>query len=137
MFQKTALTPTTVSAPVGPYSHSYSVDIGGTRLLFMAGQCGTLQDGSIAGDNDMFAQTHQTLVNIQNILAANGASFADVVKVTTFLTDMERRSEVSKAREGFLPSPPPPSTLIEVPRLIDTKYLIEMEVVAAFPVPAS
>ena len=131
MFRKHALTPATVSAPIGPYSHSYAIEIGDVRLIFVAGQCGTLPDGKIAGDNDMFAQAHQTLVNIEAILEANGASFADVVKSTTFLTDIERRADVTKARANFLPSPPPPSTLIEVPRLIDPEYLIEMEVIAA------
>lgn len=135
MLNKIALTPETVSAPVGPYSHSYAIDSGTTRMIYVAGQCGTLADGSIAGDNDMFAQTHQMLLNIESILRANGASFADVIKTTTYLTDMERRSEVSLARKPFLPTPAPPSTLIEVSRLIDPDYLIEMEVVAAIEIP--
>jgi len=137
MFNKHALTPDTVSAPVGPYSHSYAVDSGTTRTIYVAGQCGTLLDGSIVGDNDMYAQTHQTLLNIQHILAANGATFADVIKTTTYLTDIERRADVSKARAGFLPTPPPPSTLIEVSRLIDPDYLIEIEVVAVIEVPCA
>lgn len=130
MFRKQALTPSTVSAPIGPYSHSYSFDAGDTRVVFVAGQCGTLPDGSIAGENDMYEQARQTLINIEKILEANGATFSDVVKTTTFLTDVDRRADVSRARESFLPSPPPPSTLIEVSRLIDPEYLIEMEVVA-------
>jgi enamine deaminase RidA (YjgF/YER057c/UK114 family) len=135
MFNKQALTPDTVSAPVGPYSHSYAVDSGRTRTIYLAGQCGTLRDGSIVGDNDMYAQTRQTLLNIEKILAAHGATFADVIKTTTYLTDMERRAEVSRARASFLPTPPPPSTLIEVSRLIDPDYLIEIEVVAVIEVP--
>ena len=135
MLNKIAMTPDSVSAPVGPYSHSYAVDSGNTRMIYVAGQCGTLPDGSIIGDNDMFAQTCQTLLNIEKILQANGASFADVIKTTTYLTDIERRADVSRARAAFLPTPPPPSTLIEVSRLIDPDYLIEIEVVAAIAIP--
>jgi len=135
MFNKHALTPNTVSAPVGPYSHSYAVDSGRTRTIYLAGQCGTLQDGSIAGDNDMFEQTRQTLLNIEKILAAHGATFGDVIKTTTYVTDIDRRGEVSLARASFLPTPPPPSTLIEVSRLVDPNYLIEIEVVAVIEVP--
>lgn len=134
MFNKIAMTPDTVSAPVGPYSHSYAIDSGNTRTIYIAGQCGTLLDGSIAGEDDMFAQTHQTLLNIEKILESNGASFADVIKTTTYLTDMGRRAEVSRARAAFLPTPPPPSTLIEVSQLIDPSYLIEIEVIAAIAI---
>jgi 2-iminobutanoate/2-iminopropanoate deaminase len=133
MLRKQALTPHNVSKPVGPYSHSYAIDFGGTKMIFVAGQCGTAPDGSIVGENDMFAQARQTLLNIQVILEANGASFADVIKTTTYLTDISRRSDVSRAREPFLAQPPPPSTLIEVPKLVDARYLIEMEVIAALP----
>ena len=135
MFNKTAMTPATVSPPVGPYSHSYAIDSGGTRTIYVAGQCGTLPDGSIVGDNDMLAQSHQALLNIERILEANGASFSDVVKTTTYVTDMKRRADVSRARATFLATPPPPSTLVEVSGLTDPDYLVEIEVIAAIAVP--
>ncbi|MEO1199301.1 MAG: RidA family protein [Pseudomonadota bacterium] len=130
---KTALTLDTVAPPVGPYSHSYSIDIGNVKLIFLAGQYGTDVHGEVVGKGDMFAQTHQMLLNIQEVLHANGADFADVVKATTYLTDMSRRAEVTRARASFLPTPPPPSTLIEVPKLCDPDFLVEMEVIAVVP----
>ncbi len=130
---KTALTLETVAPPVGPYSHSYAVEMGDTRLIFLAGQYGTDKTGQLVGKGDMFAQSHQTLLNIQLVLEANGASFADVVKTTTYLTDMSLRAEVTRARTSFLPSPPPPSTLVEVSKLCDPDFLVEIEVIAVVP----
>jgi len=130
---KRALTLENIAPPVGPYSHSYAVDVGDARLIFLAGQFGTDEDGNLVGKGDMFAQARQMLKNIQEVLRANDADFGDVVKTTTYLTDIAQRSEVTRARAEFLPTPPPPSTLLEVPLLCDPDFLIEMEVIAVVP----
>jgi len=128
--RKSASTPGTVSAPVGPYSHSYSISVGGARIIFTSGQYGVDPQGKVVGDNDMYAQTRQTLLNLEDVLKAQGASFEDVIKTTTYVTDISRRQEVTRARADFLPDPLPTSTLIEVSKLVEPEYLIEIEVIA-------
>ena len=131
---KKALTVETVAPPCGPYSHSYAVTLGDQKLIFLAGQYATDREGGLVGKGDMFTQTQQTLLNIEEVLHANGATFNDVIKITTFVTDMSKRSEVSRARAAFLSDPPPASTLIEVTKFVDPDYLIEMDVIAAVPI---
>lgn len=133
MFERRASTPSTVSKPVGPYSHAYSVRAGDALIVFVAGQVGVDSSGAVVGKGDMRAQATQTLKNIADILAANGAGFADVVKMNTYVTDIDRRGEVSEARAAFLQSPFPTSTFVEVSRLIDPDWLIEIECVAVVP----
>ena len=128
--KKSATTPDNIAAPVGPYSHSYSISVAGARIIFTSGQCGVDSDGNVVGDNDMYAQTRQTLLNIEEVLKANGASFDDVIKTTTYVTDISRRADVSRARADFLPDPLPTSTFIEVSNLVEPDYLVEIEVIA-------
>lgn len=130
MVEKHATTPSTVAKPVGPYSHAYAIDAGDARIVFVAGQVGVDRSGNLVGKGDMRAQAAQTLENIAEVLAANGAGFADVVKMNTYVTDIDRRAEVSEARAAFLKPPFPISTFVEVSRLIDPDWLIEIECVA-------
>jgi 2-iminobutanoate/2-iminopropanoate deaminase len=133
MFQKSASTPGSIAKPVGPYSHAWKVRAGDTNIIFVAGQVGVDHNGEVVGKNDMRAQTRQTLYNLQVILAENGASFRDVVKMNTYVTDINLRHEVSEARAEFLHQPYPISTYLEVSKLIDPDWLIEIECVAVIP----
>ncbi|WP_338431382.1 RidA family protein [Synechococcus elongatus] len=80
-------------APVGPYSQAIAAS---GRMLFVSGQIalepGT---GAMVGGDDVEAQTHQVLSNLKAVLAAAGASFADVVRTTVFLADMEDFARVN------------------------------------------
>ncbi|GAB4465617.1 MAG: RidA family protein [Elainellaceae cyanobacterium] len=72
-------------APVGPYSQAIAAQ---GRLVFVAGQIPLHPEtGAIVGE-EVAAQTEQVLANLEAILTAAGATFADVVKTTVFLADM-------------------------------------------------
>lgn len=72
-------------APVGPYSQAIAAH---GRLVFVAGQIPLdPETGAIVGE-DVATQTEQVLANLEAILKAAGATFADVVKTTVFLADM-------------------------------------------------
>lgn len=129
-------TPDTIAPPAGPYSHTAAVTIGDVELIFVAGEWSTDINGNLVGENDMYAQTEQTLKNIQSVLEANGASFADVFKMSVYVTDMDRRQGVSDARKAFLPSPPPISSIFEISKLALPGLMIEIEAVAAKKVTA-
>ena len=66
--------------------------------------CGVIafdRDGNVVGDGDCYAQTVQTFANIRELLATEGATMEDVVKITAFLPDMSRYKEYAKARKTY------------------------------------
>ena len=71
-------------APIGPYSQAVSID----GLVFCSGQIAIDPAAGKLIDGDVAAQTRQVMRNIEAVLAAAGATFADVVKTTIFLLDM-------------------------------------------------
>src|SRR5260370_42309459 len=85
--RKVATNPATVPAPIrGYYSNCVRVRAG--SLLFISGQLGMDATGKLVDHDDVAAQAEQALRNIELLLAANGASLIDVVKVTVYVTDI-------------------------------------------------
>jgi enamine deaminase RidA (YjgF/YER057c/UK114 family) len=125
------LNPPTLFTPPG-YSHV--VDTRGGHTIYVAGQVALDQSGALVGPGDVGAQARQAFENIRLALAAVGATMGDVVKLTTFVTDMTTgRLGFRQARDAFIAQPPPASTLVEVRRLFRDDLLIEIEAVAVLP----
>ncbi|MBW4489181.1 MAG: RidA family protein [Trichocoleus desertorum ATA4-8-CV12] len=73
-------------APVGPYNQAIAAS---GQMVFVAGQIALdPQTGAIVGEGDVVRQTEQVMANLEAILKAAGATFADVVRTTVFLADM-------------------------------------------------
>jgi 2-iminobutanoate/2-iminopropanoate deaminase len=121
---------TALGAPeaVGPYSHA--VRAGG--LLFCSGQVpldpasGTLVEGSV-GD-----QTRRCLENLQLVCAAAGASLADAVRCSIYVTDLGTFADVNEAYGSFFPSDPPARTTIGVAAL-PLGAVVEIDAIVAIP----
>ncbi len=128
---KQAINPDALPKPVGPYSNVIATQPG--KFVFCAGQVALDRDGNIVGEGDIEAQTRQVMENLGAALEAAGASFADVVKITNFITDAGEFSKMAGVRQEFLKEPYPASTLIEVKALIYPELLIEIEAVAVVP----
>jgi reactive intermediate/imine deaminase len=128
-----AMNPDTVASPGGNYSHAVRIDTGDGALLFVAGQVAFDRDGNLVGEGDMARQTEQVFENLRAILEANGGSFGNVVKISTFMTDIGRLAEMAEVRRRYLADPPPASTTVEVAALFRPEALIEVEVIAALP----
>jgi 2-iminobutanoate/2-iminopropanoate deaminase len=125
--------PATVPAPPGGrYSHLARIELGGKTMLLLSGQVALDQDGNLVGGNDMTAQAAFVMDNITAILAAHGASLADVVNIRSYLTDISRLPEYGAVRAArFAASrPKPTSTTVEVARLFIPGALLEIEVLA-------
>ncbi|MGN6815918.1 MAG: RidA family protein [Solirubrobacterales bacterium] len=97
----------------------------------MAGSRRFLAKGQLAGENDFEAQAEQVFQNLQAVLEEAGASFADVVKLTVFLTDIGRLLDYTQIKGRFIEGPQPASTALEVTALARPEMMIEVEAVAA------
>jgi reactive intermediate/imine deaminase len=112
-----------------PISHyTDAVQAGG--LLFVSGCIPVDADGRLVGGDDVAAQARQVFANLHTVLAAAGASFADVVKVTVYLTDIDDRPLINPVRREVFGDARPASTLIEISRLTLAGARLEIDLVA-------
>lgn len=99
-------------------------------LLFVSG-CAPLDvDGNLIGGDDVAAQARATLENVGAILEAGGATFADVLKVIVYLTDVNDHAAINPIRQEFFGDSRPCSTLIGVKELIVPGMKVEIEAIA-------
>jgi 2-iminobutanoate/2-iminopropanoate deaminase len=115
-----------------PISHyTDAVQAGG--LLFVSGCVPADAQGRLVGDGDVVAQARQVFENIRRVLAAAGAGFADVVKVTLYLIDIDDRPLINPVRQEVFGDVRPASTLVEVSRLALPGARLEVDAVALAP----
>lgn len=116
--------------PPGTYSHVARAG----NLVFIAGQVGADAAGRLAGP-DMQAQMVQALENLRTALASQGATFADVTKLTTYVTSIDeyRAPRMAQLRADIFGAMAPPNTLLQVSRLADPAFRIEIEATAVLP----
>ena len=117
-----------------PVSHFCHVVRAG-RVVFVSGCVATDGQGRVVGGSDVVAQTRQVHENIKRCLAAAGAGFGDICKVTVFLRDINDREKVNTVRKEYFGAHRPASTLVEISRLVRDDYLIEIEATAVLPEP--
>jgi reactive intermediate/imine deaminase len=123
-----------VSGLSEPISH-YTDAVRAGNLIFLSGVVPVDDDGGLIGSGDVVAQARQVFANMGRVLAAAGAGFGDVVKVTVFLTDVEDRPAINPVRQEIFGTARPASTLVEVNRLAVPGAKIEVEAVAVLPEP--
>lgn len=114
-------------------AYSHAVRTSGARTIYLAGQVSTDEEGRIVGEGDLAAQTTQVMHNIGLALKSAGATYADIVKITTFVVGYkpELRPIIGKARSAFFEGiEPPASTLVGVSALAAPEWLIEIEATA-------
>jgi 2-iminobutanoate/2-iminopropanoate deaminase len=112
-----------------PISH-YTDAVRAGDLLFVSGLVPVDGDGQLVGGDDVVAQARQVFANLAAVLAAAGATFADVVKVTVYLTDIEDRARVNPVRQEVFRDTRPASTLVEVSALATPGARVEVDAVA-------
>jgi 2-iminobutanoate/2-iminopropanoate deaminase len=114
--------------PISHYTHAVRYG----DLLFMSGCTGSGVDSEVVSD-DVVEQTRQVFRNMEAILVAAGASFANVLKVTVYLTDINDRPLINTVRQEVFGSARPASTLVEVSRLAHEGAKVEIEAIVALP----
>ncbi|MGW2346862.1 RidA family protein [Streptomyces sp. NPDC001661] len=118
-------------APAPAYSH---VVMGSGRFIAVSGQLALDEKGELVGPGDPLAQARQVFENLRRCLAAAGASFEDVVKVTYFVTDVAHMPAVRQARDEFLdPARLPAASAVQVAALMAPDFLMEIEALAVTP----
>jgi 2-iminobutanoate/2-iminopropanoate deaminase len=115
-----------------PISH-YTDAVSFGDLLFISGVGPLAEDGSLVGPDDPVEQTRQIFRNLDRVLQVAGASPADVLKVTVYLTDIADRTRINPVRQEFFGAARPASTLVEVSRLAVPGMRVEIEVVVGLP----
>ncbi len=114
-----------------PTGYTHVVETTARRTVYIAGQVAFDVHGGIVGRDDMGAQAEQVFRNLETALAAVGATFADVVKFTYFLTDIAQIPAVREVRNRYIdPAHVPASTAVEVRALFMKELMIEVEAIA-------
>jgi reactive intermediate/imine deaminase len=122
--------PAGLSKPNG-YSHVVIAQPGTT--IYLSGQVALDDKGNVIGAGDMKAQTKQVFENLKTALTAAGASFADVVKITFYVTDVTQIQKIREVRDQYVEAEPPASTLVEVKALVRPEFMIEVDAVSVVP----
>ena len=98
------------------------------RLVVVSGQVAQDERGKLVGSGDPAAQARRVFENLRRCLAAAGAGFGDVVKLTFFVLDVADLPAVRAARDAVIDTArPPASTAVQVAALFTPGYLVEVE----------
>jgi enamine deaminase RidA (YjgF/YER057c/UK114 family) len=114
----------------GKVMFPHAVSIEGKRLISISGQLAWDKDGNAVGKGDMRAQFRQVCENIKVALEAAGASWEDVIKTNTYVTDVDEFFKCVDIRMEYFGQGSPTSTTVEVSRLAHASMLVEIEAMA-------
>ena len=98
--------------------------------IYLSGMLAFEPDGTLVGPGDMYAQTIKVFSNIREAIESEGGSTKDLVKITTYLTDMGEYGEFKRARTEVFGTTPPASTAVVSPALAVPGAVVEVEAVA-------
>ncbi len=125
---KTVVSSADAPAAIGPYSQA----IGAGQLLFCSGQLPVVPKTGDLVAQDASAQARQVLENLGAVLKAGGSSYAQVVKTTVFLTDLNDFAAMNSVYSEFFPDAPPARSTIQVAAL-PKGAKVEIEAIALKP----
>jgi 2-iminobutanoate/2-iminopropanoate deaminase len=114
-----------------PSTYSQGIKVSQAQtILFLSGQVAYIADGGVACRGDFKGQARGAHEAIKALVESQGATMANIVKITTYVTDMRYRGDLAPIREEFFGKKAPASTLVEISALAHPDWLIEIEAVA-------
>lgn len=114
-----------------PFGYSHVAETRGGRTVYISGQVALDAAGNLVGVGDLAAQTICVFGNLAAALAAVGATFDHVVKLTYFMLDISQIAVVRAVRDRYVNiQQPPASSAVEVRRLVRDELLLEVEAIA-------
>lgn len=114
-----------VDEPPRPTMFSNARVAGGQ--IFISGMHAGDGSGGILGDGSTYDQTKQALRKIQALVEAAGGAIDDIIVLRVYLTDIDEKADVGRARAEFFTGDFPCSTLVEISRLVDPRLTVEIE----------
>ena len=115
--------------PIVGYSRAIRVG----NHVHVSGTTALDEDGEIVGKGDAYLQTQQILKNIERGLLQVDASMSDVIRTRIYVTNIDVWKQVGKAHGQAFAEIKPATSMVEVSRLIDSEFLVEIEVEAYVP----
>ncbi|MDR5822463.1 RidA family protein [Caballeronia sp. LZ043] len=112
-----------------PISHYCDAVVHG-NTVYVSGILALDADGALAGDGDVEAQAERVFARLNDVLAAAGARYADILKVTLYLTDINDRALINPVRKRWFGAHRPASTLVQVSKLAVPGARLEVEAIA-------
>jgi len=126
---KQQITSDLMKQPSGHFSHATTVEARG-KLVFISGMTARRPDGTVAGIGDIEVQTRQVCDNVKAAVEAAGGTMDDICRVDVYVRNMEHFEAIHKVRREYFEPPLPASTMVEVTKMTDPDYLIEISAIA-------
>lgn len=111
------------------YSHALAIT-GGQKIVYVSGQVSRDVSGAVVGAGDMRAQVERVCENVAIALEAAGAGWKDVVRTTTYVTDIDAFFQCADIRMRYFGLAMPASSTIGITRLSHPEFLVEIDATA-------
>lgn len=111
--------------------YSRAIKIGTT--IEVSGTVSTDHSGELVGEGDEYLQTKFILMKLQNTLGQLGATLENVIRTRIYCTNIKHWEKIGKAHAEMFSDIKPATSMVEVSKLIDDKYLVEIEATAILP----
>lgn len=95
--------------------------------LFISGTTAMNEKGEVIGGDDVYRQTRAVIENIREVIRASGFVMSDIVRTRLYVVRMSEWKDYARAHREVFDSIRPASSIVEVSRLMDPRFLIEME----------